>query len=327
MKKSLLVSMLFVVIWTNPFAQTNTFPSAGSVGIGTTSPAHALDVRGNIYTNGSLLIDGGDVILKRTTNQYGFVARPNITGYKNLGFCVEGGSELEYMWFNSGSNSFTGKLGVGVFPQYKVDISTNSANDGMRISTQAGFTLWHGNSLGPGSWNSITKNGDAGIIFGTGAQPFGTNTTFGFVIAPWHSGLNGLRIDNEGNVGIATNDTKGYRFAVNGDAIFTRIKVKQNATWPDYVFGDQYQLPSLAEVEQYINNHKHLPGVVSAAEVEKDGLDLSDNQAALLKKIEELTLYIIQQQKEIEELKAANKAIEELKNEISIIKKSLDKKN
>jgi hypothetical protein len=326
MKKWLIIIFLAEMTGTAALAQ-NTFPASGSVGIGTASPAHALDVRGNIYSNGSVIVDGGDLILKRTSHQYGFVARPNIAGYKNLGFCIEGGAELENVWFNSVLNTFTGKLGVGMFPQYKFDITTTGANDGMRINTSSGFTLWHGNSLGTGSWNSITKSGDAGIVYGTGSQPFGSNANFGFVIAPWHSGMTGLRIDKDGNVGVATNDTKGYRFAVNGDAMFTKIKVKQYGNWPDYVFQNDYKLPSLAEVEEYINRHKHLPGMPSATDINNDGLDVWEGQAALLRKIEELTLYMIQQQKEIELLKTENKAIVALQDEISKIKKYLDIKN
>src|SRR5690349_7081500 len=71
----------------------------------------------------------------------------------------------------------------------------------------------------------------------------------------------------------------------------------------------QYQLTSLTEVEDFIKQNNHLPGIPSAAEVEKRGLDVGDNQAALLKKIEELTLYTIQQDKELKTLK---QEIEEL---------------
>lgn len=106
-----------------------------------------------------------------------------------------------------------------------------------------------------------------------------------------------------GNVGIGTQDPKGYRLAVNGSAIFTRATVKLAANWPDYVFDPAYQLPSLQYVESYIKTNKRLPGIPAAAEVEKNGLDLGENQAALLKKVEELTLYVIELKKEIEALK------------------------
>jgi len=112
-----------------------------------------------------------------------------------------------------------------------------------------------------------------------------------------------LKIMENGNIGIGVTNTYNYKLAVNGSAIFTRAVVKQFGTWADYVFDPKYQLPTLKEVETFIKEYKHLPGVPSASEVEANGLDLGENQAILLKKIEELTLYIIQQQKEIEGLK------------------------
>ena len=93
------------------------------------------------------------------------------------------------------------------------------------------------------------------------------------------------------------------KLAVNGTIVAKKIKVTQgvNGVWPDYVFESSYNLPELDTVELYINTHKHLPGVPSAKEVNDDGLDLGDNQAALLKKVEELTLYVIQMNKTIKE--------------------------
>jgi hypothetical protein len=112
-----------------------------------------------------------------------------------------------------------------------------------------------------------------------------------------------------GNIGIGTTDTRGYKFAVAGNAIFTKVVVKA-LPWPDYVFHSTYRLRPLSEVEEYINQYHHLPEVPTAEEVEKNGLDVGDNQATLLKKIEELTLYVIEQQKEI---KALKKDMEQLK--------------
>jgi len=75
-------------------------------------------------------------------------------------------------------------------------------------------------------------------------------------------------------------------------------------TPPDYVFEKDYNLMNLKEVEQFIATNKHLPGVPSAAEMQKDGVDLLKMNMDLLKKMEELTLYVIQQQREIEEMRA-----------------------
>ncbi len=106
-----------------------------------------------------------------------------------------------------------------------------------------------------------------------------------------------------GNVSIGTPDAKGYKLAVNGSAVFNKVVVKPTNNWPDYVFHANYSLRPLSEVEQYLKQYHHLPEVPTAEEVEKNGLDIGDNQATLLKKIEELTLYVIEQQKEIKALK------------------------
>ena len=77
--------------------------------------------------------------------------------------------------------------------------------------------------------------------------------------------------------------------------------------WSDYVFDEGYRRMSLGELESFINQHHHLPNIPSAAEVERDGISVGDMNARLLEKVEELTLYIIELQKEIDELKTSNK--------------------
>ncbi|RMG72325.1 MAG: hypothetical protein D6722_05605 [Bacteroidetes bacterium] len=97
----------------------------------------------------------------------------------------------------------------------------------------------------------------------------------------------------------------GYRLAVDGDVICEGILVELSTSWPDYVFEPAYPLPTLAEVEQHITEKGHLPGMPSAAEMADKGLDLGDMQLKMMEKIEELTLYILQQEKRIQELEAA----------------------
>jgi hypothetical protein len=98
-----------------------------------------------------------------------------------------------------------------------------------------------------------------------------------------------------------TKDQAGYKLQVDGNVRARKVHVDQD-TWADYVFDKNYKLRSIDELEQYIQQQKHLPEVPSAAEVKKEGIDLGDNQAMLLKKIEELTLYVIEQNKKIEAL-------------------------
>ena len=93
----------------------------------------------------------------------------------------------------------------------------------------------------------------------------------------------------------------GYRLAVDGNIVAEEVQVLLSDIWPDYVFEEDYQLRSLEEVEHFIKANKHLPEVPSAADVEKDGQNLGAMNALLLKKVEELTLYLIEQQKAMAE--------------------------
>ena len=122
--------------------------------------------------------------------------------------------------------------------------------------------------------------------------------------------IGAINIDNFGHVGVGTTNTSGFNFNVAGTAVFDGITVKNfsgtrpNATpWADYVFNKEYQLPSIQSVETFIKANGHLPGIPTAAEVEKNGLDLVATQAKLLEKIEQLTLYTIELQRQIDELK------------------------
>lgn len=115
-----------------------------------------------------------------------------------------------------------------------------------------------------------------------------------------------------GNVGIGSTMATGYKLAVNGSAIFTKAVVKLYGNWPDYVFEPAYKLPSLKEVETYIIKNQHLQGLPVAATVEKEGIDLGDNQALLLKKVEELTLYIIELNKKVDAVAKENDLLKKM---------------
>ena len=96
--------------------------------------------------------------------------------------------------------------------------------------------------------------------------------------------------------------------------------------WPDYVFEEKYGLLPIAELEKYIQQNKHLPNIPSASEIEKEGIDLGANQTLLLQKIEELTLYIIDQHNRIENLEKQNSQIAEMQQQINELKKTGKKK-
>lgn len=98
--------------------------------------------------------------------------------------------------------------------------------------------------------------------------------------------------------------TSNMELNVNGKITAKEVKVALDEYWPDYVFKSDYRLPGLQQVEVFINENGHLPGVPNAAQVEQNGIELGEMNALLLQKIEELTLYIIAQDKEMKELKA-----------------------
>ncbi|MEP3390178.1 MAG: hypothetical protein ABJO02_18435 [Reichenbachiella sp.] len=111
-----------------------------------------------------------------------------------------------------------------------------------------------------------------------------------------------------GNVGIGTT-TPDAKLTVKGDIHAERVKVDLNIPAPDYVFEADYDLRSLEETASYIQENKHLPEVPSAKELEASGIDLVEMNMLLLKKIEELTLHVIEQNRSIKNLQVENKEI------------------
>jgi hypothetical protein len=115
-----------------------------------------------------------------------------------------------------------------------------------------------------------------------------------------------------GGIGIGTTSIPtGYKLAVNGKIIATEVLVELYSDWPDYVFNRKYNLLPLQELKKYIETNNHLPEVPAANEVKEEGINLGDMDAILLKKIEELTLYVISLKEENNILK---KRMEKLEN-------------
>jgi hypothetical protein len=141
---------------------------------------------------------------------------------------------------------------------------------------------------------------------------------------------NGTVYDSLDNIAIGTSNSQGYKLAVNGTAIFTKVKVKTAGTWPDYVFRNGYELPDLMALETYLQTYHHLPGIASEADVQRDGIDVGDQQAAMLKKVEELTLYLIDQNKRLTEqnrqLEDQNNKLQDLQRQIDDLKKLVSEK-
>lgn len=177
--------------------------------------------------------------------------------------------------------------------------STNTITAVLRSGTGDGasFGSWNG---GLSSWFGIGFHSDFDNttrgIFNTRNGDFSIKGEF----SSEGSGSNYF----EGNVGIGTTNPGTFKLAVNGNIRAKEIKVETG--WSDFVFEDDYDLRTLEEVEGFIKTNKHLPEIPSAKEVKENGVELGEMDSKLLQKIEELTLYIIDQEKRIKKLEAIN---------------------
>ncbi|MFL9482858.1 hypothetical protein ACI6Q2_08760 [Chitinophagaceae bacterium LWZ2-11] len=156
----------------------------------------------------------------------------------------------------------------------------------------------------------------AGVGIGLFSGASGATQGIGFWTNPNNIPTEVVRILSTGNVGIGTMSPGNYKLAVEGKLGARKIVVTQAPAWPDYVFDSSYTLAPLAQVEQFIKDNKHLPDVPSAKEVTDKGLDVGENQVVLLKKIEELTLYMIEMKKENIEMKKENTELKQRVNKL-----------
>jgi hypothetical protein len=200
-------------------------------------------------------------------------------------------------------------VGIGAPPSYKLHIQGNGPSDAIIF-------------LSPASWSSTN---DVGTIYFGGDLGNGQYDQTHFIQAGWGNGMtfsdyNHFQFLGSGTngsnavVGIGTSKVpSGYALGVNGKVICGEVFVQNYSQWvfPDYVFEPNYKLRSLDELSDYLKENKHLPNIPSIKEVEKEGgISVGDMNLRLLKTVEELTLYVLELNKQLE---AQQKQINKLK--------------
>lgn len=204
-------------------------------------------------------------------------------------------------WNTNGShiyNANSGNVGVGISsPTALFDVAksmTEPAISVRNLGGAGGATFRMYDQLSGADWKFKATN-SAGFKIRDNANGLDVITVEA------NSAANVLYINAAGNIGIGTN-APSEKLSVNGNIKCKQVEVTLSG-WSDFVFDDQYPLMPIAEVESFINRNNHLPGVPSAEEVLSNGANLGEMDAILLKKIEELTLYVIELKKENEFLK------------------------
>ena len=250
----------------------------------------------------------------------------------NIGAGLDTPIVEQKLWYRTGNTlSATSENMLGSTNAYPIRICTNNteriyidAAGSIGINPTSPFQMLHvveGNILISASSERAPGSTNGSILFGdepSSSNPYGKwgieyvgNNDEGYGLnfwKPYNTGggymNNVLFLADNGNVGVGTNEPPA-KFSVNGKVLAKEVHVCTSPEcWPDYVFGENYKLMNLKELEAYVIAYKHLPGVPSANDVEEQGdVDLGEMNVILLEKVEELTRYVIDLQKQIDEMK------------------------
>lgn len=306
MNKSLLIFALSITSL-SVNAQTNIFPPSGNVGIGITTPTDKLVVNGTEKLYGDLVFGSDKTPYFIHPSGYGGAIRLRSNVYEAVDRDLQFGNIDNLGVWNSfmtvGQNGF---VGIGTTtPDSKLVVNgTQKLFGDLIFGSEKTAYFIHPTGYGGAIRfrSNVLEAVDRDVQFGN-IDNLGTWNSF-------------MTIGQNGSVGIGTTSPDS-KLAVNGIIHAREVKVDQNS-WPDYVFKPAYNLLSLSEVKSYVNRNHHLPEMPSESDVAKEGINLGEMNKLLLKKVEELTLYLIQQKEEADRQKSE---ISELKKQMKDIGK------
>lgn len=256
--------------------------STNNVGIGIVSPISRLEV-GSSGATGLLQLNFSTSLGSVGSNLGG--GEPGGSNFTSPSF----GIKLVNNNTSTGTSYSTflvegsGKTQVGDFTGVLVNTKLNvRSNMGVYFNTSKYMKFDYGSNSSGASiiWNNTQDGAGDQLSF-----RFGTGVT-----APSLLTLNPL-----GQLGLGTTNFVGnHKLFVGGTIIAEELTAKLQTNWPDYVFAEDYVMMTNEDLEAYIKEHRHLPGMPSAAQVAEEGLDVAKTEALLLEKVEELTLRLLQ---------------------------------